>query len=202
MENIRLITDFKFSEQEYADFLAGIEIWRKITDYEDYQVSTFGRIKSFKHKKYGKIGKPTKAANGYMKIQLYNGFGGYVTRPVHCIMGEEFLQNPDCLPEINHDNLIKDCNMLWNIEWSSRVANMQHASRHGRLGKFWRGKTGSECPHSIPVNQYDMNGNLIQWFGGVREASRITGIDRSGIGCCTRGEKSSYEGFKWVFADK
>lgn len=200
MENIRPIEHFKFTEEEYADYLNGVEIWRKIKNYEDYQVSTFGRIKSFKHKKAGKLKRPNRTKSGYLQMQLYSGDGNYITMKIHRIMGEMFLHNPNDLPDINHDNLIKDFNMLYNIEWISKSGNCQHAIRNGRVPRYWKGRLGADCPFSKAVNQYDMNGNLINEFGGVREASRITGINRSGIGSCTRGEKGSHEGFKWRFA--
>ena len=58
------------------------EIWRNISGYPGYQVSSFGRVKSIEHKvkhRNGyitvreKILKPLKNRNGYLKVNLYKG---------------------------------------------------------------------------------------------------------------------------------
>ena len=49
------------------------ETWKDIEGYNgDYQVSTFGRIKSFKQGAQGKILMPIIKENKYVKINLYN----------------------------------------------------------------------------------------------------------------------------------
>ncbi len=52
----------------------GIELkeeWKIISGYIDYQVSNFGRIKSFRrtNKKHGKILNPSKDGGGYLHIK-------------------------------------------------------------------------------------------------------------------------------------
>ena len=46
-----------------------MEIWRDIEAYPDYQISNFGRVKSFKQSKEGKILKP-KVSSGYEGVDL------------------------------------------------------------------------------------------------------------------------------------
>lgn len=45
------------------------EIWSPVPDYEDYQVSNFGRVKSLKLGKV-KILKPILDRNGYLQVKL------------------------------------------------------------------------------------------------------------------------------------
>ena len=47
------------------------------------------------------------------------------------------------------------------------------------------------------VDQYDLQGNFIQTFSSIGEASNKTGISRSGIGNCINGVGKSSGGFQW-----
>lgn len=45
--------------------------------------------------------------------------------------------------------------------------------------------------HSIPIIQYDKNGNIINTFSSIKEASNIIGICMDSIsGCCKHRRKS------------
>jgi len=197
----RPIECFKFTQEEYALYQSGVEIWRDAPDYGDYKISTHGRFMSFKHKKNGKIKRLNHTENGYLQVQLYSGDGKYITMKVHRIMGFAFLHNEDNLPEINHIDLVKKNNFLYNIEWILRIDNCRHARLNGHFTDYWKGKIGKECPFSKAVNQYDLDGNFIQSFDGIRDASRITRLNRNGIGRCTRNEINSAYGFIWKFSD-
>jgi group I intron endonuclease len=63
---------------------------------------------------------------------------------------------------------------------------------------YKKGKFGALNNLSKPVYQYDLEGHFIQEFAGHREASRMTGIDRSAIGHAVRGkELQQFKGFQW-----
>jgi hypothetical protein len=198
----RSIDHFYFTQDEYERYQGCEELWKVVPNYEDYKISTTGKLLSFKHKKNGKIGSHCRSHNGYRRIQLYNGGGNFTTRPIHVIMGWAFLKNPDNLPEINHMNFVKDCNFLWNIEWISRKGNSEHASKGGRLGHYWRGKVGEECPHSGKLHQYDLYDNFIKTHIGVREVCRENGYARTRIAGCYNGKYESAYGFKWKLGEK
>lgn len=50
-----------------------------------------------------------------------------------------------------------------------------------------------------PVQQCDLNGTIIQIFGGAREASRVTGYNSSGIIECCNGKMKQYKGYIWKY---
>lgn len=105
------------------------EIWRDIAGYDgDYQVSTFGRIKSFK--------------KGRVKILKPNLFGEYIcvelhkncktkTFLIHRLVPEVFIPNPDVKPFINHIDGHKFDNFVGNLEWITNAENMRHAFETG-----------------------------------------------------------------------
>ena len=61
------------------------------------------------------------------------------------------------------------------------------------------GRSGNKHPNSIPVYQYDMNGNYIQSFESLNLAQNMTGISHQLIiGCCKK--KYNYGGgFIWRY---
>ena len=52
------------------------------------------------------------------------------------------------------------------------------------------------------VCQFDVEGNYIATFPSLSEASKITGVSRSSITLCCRGEIKSTKGFVFKFLDK
>lgn len=58
------------------------------------------------------------------------------------------------------------------------------------------GNQGLGIAKRIPVNQYNMNGELIATYVSISEASRITGISSGDIGLCCRGIRNSINGFQ------
>lgn len=49
------------------------------------------------------------------------------------------------------------------------------------------------------VSQFDKDGNLVGSFPSSYEAERITGISRTHIGGCCRGERLTAGGYVWKF---
>lgn len=102
------------------------EIWKQIDDgYEQYQISTFGRVKSLKRKSE-KILSLDKDRNGYMNVKLSKD--GVIRKfKVHRLVALAFIANPDNLPEVNHKDGNKANNCIDNLEWTTRSQNMRHA---------------------------------------------------------------------------
>ena len=49
------------------------------------------------------------------------------------------------------------------------------------------------------VVQYDLEANLIAQFESVAEASKITGVSKTCISRCCRGERDNSGGYKWKY---
>lgn len=106
------------------------EIWRDIVDYEDlYQVSNFGRVKSFQRKKV-RIIKPSLDSGGYANVRLSKG-GMAKNYNVHVLVARAFVANLDNKPEVNHKNGNKWDNQVDNLEWVTDSENKYHAYQIG-----------------------------------------------------------------------
>ena len=51
------------------------------------------------------------------------------------------------------------------------------------------------------VFQYSLNGEILALYNSVSEASRITGLSKTCISRCCRGERRSSSGFLWKYQD-
>lgn len=132
MRNWRNTTICDLSEE--VDGVTYFEKWEDIDGYNGvYQVSTFGRVKSFVVSKDGRIRKGV-LADGYPQVQLKGrGNGTFETKKIHRLVGMAFIPNPDKLPEINHKEGNRwDCR-VWMLEWTTSSDNVKHAYR--KLGK-------------------------------------------------------------------
>ena len=107
------------------------EQWKEIAGYNgDYQVSNFGRVKSFKYKS-PLILKPHLCGE-YLTVALC-GNGKVKQRKIHILVAQAFIPNPDNKPEVNHDDGHKMNCYVGNLYWSTRAENMQHAVKTGLL---------------------------------------------------------------------
>lgn len=102
------------------------EIWKDIIGVDKgYQVSDFGRVRS---KKYGdyRIIKPYFAGKKYVYVDLRKD-NECAKRSVHRLVAIHFIQNPNNLPEVNHNDGNKENNAKNNLNWTDGVGNMKHA---------------------------------------------------------------------------
>lgn len=113
------------------------ERWKKIKDYEDYLISSYGRVyalsKIIFSKRYNKnINRKPKFLKVYTNTRGYNSIT-LKDKPilVHRLVAIAFIDNPDNKPEVNHINGIRNYNYYKNLEWCTRKENAIHAHKTG-----------------------------------------------------------------------
>jgi len=107
------------------------EIWKTIKDFEDYQMSNFGRVKSFKryHRTDERILKNCKYEIGYEYIGLYDKNNNkHKNIKIHVLMYETFynykLKKNEC---IHHIDKNKINNILENFQLMTKS---EHSKLH------------------------------------------------------------------------
>jgi len=70
-------------------------------------------------------------AKGYMRVQLYKVGGIKITRKVHRLVAQHFIDNPMSKPQVNHLDGDKVNNKADNLEWCTQRENMKHAADSG-----------------------------------------------------------------------
>lgn len=96
-------------------------------EQSNYEISDDGEIRNVNsHKRL----KPKKNESGYLVVNMFHN-RKTVTRKVHRLVVEQFVPNPDNLPQVNHLNCDKTDNRVENLEWTTRLDNMRHAFANG-----------------------------------------------------------------------
>ena len=140
-----------------------IEIWKSVTGYEGhYVISAIGIIKSINRIIninngfriiQGKKLKTRNNSDGYVEVRLTKN-GKTTTTFIHILIAKAFIPNPFNKPEVNHLNGIKSDNRIQNLEWCTRMENMQHASRMGLLKRTYK-QVIDNCTGRTYISSYE-----------------------------------------------
>ena len=130
-----------------------MEVWKEVIDFPQYEVSSFGRIRTMRGGKEF-IKKITLDNKGYGTTKLGTGVRGGVVKKLHRLIAEAFIPNPDNKPTVDHINRVKDDNRLENLRWSDGTE--QCVNR-----KFPKGVTGH---NNITLTAYDKHRVIISRY--------------------------------------
>lgn len=102
---------------------------------------------------------------------------GQKQRRVHILVAEAYLPNPNNYPIVMHKDDNKQNKHYTNLEWGTISQNTKDAYRKG-----WANNNSSwEDSQSIHVCNFDLQGNLLNKYGSVGEASRELGVTKTTI---------------------
>lgn len=182
------------------------EEWKNIEGWEGiYQISNYGRLKSFKMFKEGYILSNKNKKGDYFSVVLCS-----CDRPpkyirIHRLVAEAFIPNPLNLPEVNHKDSNKQNDHVGNLEWITRLGNHRHAIENnpGILAGMIH---YNKVVRPIPVKQLTMDGKILKIYPNCKEAGRKTGVCYRNIyGVASKEEykpgltRKQAGGFIWEF---
>jgi len=101
------------------------ELYKQVPNFDGYEVSNMGNIKSYKAGKRGIVLKTIIGSRGYPLINLMKD-SKMRQFLVHRLVAENFIDNPNNLPFVNHIDLDKTNNNVTNLEWVSGRENVTH----------------------------------------------------------------------------
>lgn len=182
------------------------EIWKPLKDFEEYEISNYGRIKHYnkfgrKNEKIKIIG--SKKTNNYCYARIEGK-----SRLIHRLVAQTFLENLQNKPQINHINGKPYDNRVCNLEYCTQSENQRHAYKIGlqTVDKEHLKKLSKLCANatSKKVCKYDLKGNLLQEFKSVSDASRSINKNHSLISMCCSNKKGhkTAGGFVWKYKEE
>lgn len=163
------------------------EIWKRIEWSPDYEISSYGRLKSYKRDKTnGKLIKLTPRKTGYITVQIDDIRTGKIKLTgVHRLVAEAFIPNPENKGDVNHIDENKSNNHVDNLEWMTRKENINYGTHNEQVSEFRKKKI--EC---IELNKI---------FDSLTQASKELGISGSNISRVCNGKRSQAGGFRWRY---
>lgn len=168
-----------------------------IETYPEYTITGRGDV-------YGKSDNLLKhdiTHDGYHRVTLYKD-----NKPKHCpvhrLVAETFIPNPENKPTVNHIDGNKANNSISNLEWSTHSENSQHAYDNGLNRCHFTdddrrraGRTKAE-KSSKPVRVIDTG----EVYPSVSECARAKGLDSGNISACCNGNRKRHHGLRFEWA--
>jgi hypothetical protein len=117
-KNVKAIT------RKYEEDLIklNVEVWRSIENYDNYAVSTFGRVKNVKT---DRILKGLDNGHGYLQVVLYED-AIRKKHQVHRLVANAFIDNPDDKLCVDHKDNDKTNNNISNLRFATTKENSQN----------------------------------------------------------------------------
>ena len=168
------------------------ELYKTINNYDNYEVSSFGNVRS---KKSGRVLKPS-VKGAYVSVGLCKN-SKIFTCSVHRLVATAFLENPQNKSQVNHIDKNRSNNHITNLEWVTVVENNVHRSK---------GVTQTTNQNLKIWRIHLTTGEKLQLYNSIHDASlwcvnngyspSLHNI-RSSISCSVRGVYKSSCGFSW-----
>ena len=164
------------------------EIWRTMKEHSNYEVSNLGKIKN---KTTGRIRKTSINNKGYEQFIIYID-KKQKSFYVHRVVANNFLENFNNLPEVNHKDENKLNNCVDNLEWCDGCYNLHYGTRIERI-------INKKKPLYIKIIQKDKNKNIIKIWENIDEIVCNNNYHRSNIYKCCQGKLKTAYGYIWNY---
>lgn len=178
-----------------------MEVWKDIDGYYgEYQISNYGRVKSFKNG-CEKILKPKTNNKGYKWVALsLNGEQSNLL--IHRLVAQHFLEKKNKNKVINHIDENPANNNVSNLEWCSQSENIKKStkfhSHYETIKDMCITRKSKHKDTSKNIKQM-IDGKIVKIFKNSIEVERNLGFDKSFILSCCRNKRKSAYGYQWQF---
>jgi hypothetical protein len=177
--------------------MEGIEEWKDIVDYTNYEVSNLGNVRN---KKTGRILKAS-CKGGYVVVGLCANCIGK-TFSVHRLVAKAFIDNPENKPQVNHIDKDGTNNKVSNLEWCTSAEDAAHklltlTPKTNQNLKIWRVDMVTGDKLELYNSIYDAS----LWCANNGYTPSANNI-RTSITYAVKGKYKSSCGFKWVLNEQ
>ena len=114
------------------------EVFKKITVCENYSISNYGRVRNDVRNTF----LSPRKLRGYERVSLWYNSKANDHR-IHRLVAQEFIENKENKPEVNHKNGIRNDNRVVNLEWVTGEENVDHKKKVLNQGDTFKGKNNS-----------------------------------------------------------
>ena len=202
------------------------EVWRDIPNYEGYQVSNLGRVKSLKRSRKGKNGSlvpvKEKILKGFLskKSDNYNGYRYSLCKNgknrkwfIHILVAKAFPEIcgewfEDCdVHHIDFNPLNNNANNLIILSKQEHILiHRANGKNKGINNPFYGKHHTKEALRKInkksrkPIYQYSLDGECLCYWFSCSDCERETKMSKVSIcNCCNGKQKTAYN-YIWKYA--
>ena len=173
------------------------EEWRDVVGFEGlYQISNFGRLKSFKENPNGRVLSLKNKNGDYFRVPLQGKGVVRKTLLIHRLVAQHFLPHSSSKTIVNHIDGNKQNNRVDNLEWTTVSGNVIHSIEHIHPEQI-RPMVLSNNQRRRPVTRYSKAGTILATYSSSKEASLQTGICKRNIDMCAAGKRKTAGGSIW-----
>jgi len=168
---------------------------KELSDYLGYLISEKGEIISINYGNngYQKSLKQHIDRTGYLTVSIYKN-GKKISFKTHKLVALAFIPNPENKETVNHIDGNKLNNSVYNLEWSTRSENCQHAWDNGL------NKRSDKCTKAVSeATSVKVICNVSKKvFPNIRSAALVFGCSESHLSMMLRGKRTNKTTFKYL----
>lgn len=156
MDFEKIINNIKYGLELIKKVDRIIERWEKIEGYDNYSVSTFGKVRNDKTKKILK--KLIDSSTGYYIVRLCKD-GKAKTSRIHKLVAKAFFKNPQNKECVDHIDRNKLNNHFLNLRFATNSENGMNRSKQKNNTSGYIGVVFDKKNNKYTA-QYKLNGKM------------------------------------------